>query len=63
LALHRAFGDAPRPHRRVQDRGLFWVRITLVIVISALLLGIVGSSRARHASGSHSEAAASSSGP
>ena len=35
-------------HRHPQDRALFWVRITLAIVISGLLLCVVGSSRSRH---------------
>lgn len=47
------FSEGARTHRRAQDRGRLWVRITLLIVVSALLLGIVGSSRARHASDGH----------
>lgn len=51
---HRSlFGEGARTHRRAQDRGLLWVRITLLIVVSALLLRVVGSSRARHTPNGH----------
>jgi len=40
-----------RNHRRAQDRGVFWVRITLLIVVSALLLCVGGISRALIAAG------------
>ena len=49
--FHRAHADAgARNHRRAYDRGVLWVRITLLIVVSALLLCVVGSSKARYAS-------------
>jgi hypothetical protein len=38
-----------RSPRRAHDRGTLWVRITLLVVVSGLLLCIVGSSRARYA--------------
>ena len=41
-------------HRRPQDRGLFWARITILIVVSALLLSVVESSKSRRATGSPS---------
>lgn len=43
----------PRSHRRAHDRGTVWVRITLLVVVSALLLCVVGSSKARYASDGH----------
>lgn len=55
LAVQRRFpySEGARTLRRVQNRGLLWVRITLLIVVSALLLRVVGSSRARHTPDGH----------
>ncbi|MFN0007896.1 MAG: hypothetical protein ACKVXR_08305 [Planctomycetota bacterium] len=57
------FGEGARAHRRVQDRGRLWVRITLLIVVSVLLLHVAGSSRARHAPVGHTASSGSPTSP
>jgi hypothetical protein len=47
-AAWRSLGRA-RGHRRSRDRGILWVRLTLLVVVSTLLLSIGVRSRLRAA--------------